>query len=107
MITDICPILYTNTHVTRAGWYSVKLQREKFQVLKCQSMYAANAKQSIFCYCSLPAASPEKLGYCAIKHEGLLESVNVKCDLSGSFRFSTVFFFFCFFSFILLVIISV
>lgn len=60
-------------------------------------MYAANAKQSIFCYCSLPAASPEKLGYCAIKHEGLLESVNVKCDLSGSFRFSTVFFLFCFF----------
>lgn len=36
-------------------------------------MYAAYAKQSILCYCSLPAASPGKLGYCAIKHEGLLD----------------------------------
>ena len=35
-------------------------------------MYAAYAKQSILCYCSLPASSPGKLGYCAIKHEGLL-----------------------------------
>ena len=42
-------------------------------VLNCQSMYAAYAIQSILCYCSLPAASPEKLGYCAIKHEGLLD----------------------------------
>lgn len=53
-------------------------------------MYAAYAKQSILCYCSLPAASPGKLGYCAIKHKGHLDSINVKCDLSGGFRYCSV-----------------
>lgn len=46
---------------------------EEKNVLRCQSMYEAYTK-SILCYCILPALSPGKLGYCAIKHEGLLDS---------------------------------
>lgn len=57
-------------------------------------MYAAYAKQNILCYCSLPAASPGKLGYCAIKHKGLLDSLNVKRDLSAGSAYLCFFFFY-------------
>lgn len=62
----------------------VKVQRTK-RVLRCQSVYAAY-ETSISCYCSLPAASPGKLGYCAIKQEGLLDYIRVECDLSAGFN---------------------
>lgn len=72
-------------HRTTKMYQSRLVKAQRRNVFRDVNQYMQHTKQSILCYCSLPAASPGKLGYCAIKHEGLLDYIDVECDLSADF----------------------